>query len=303
MTLINKVQRAAVPALRPFLPKMPVQFFHSLHPKANLFKTAPTALISINQRTVLSTLRPYSSDNQNDDKDKFNEKKETALYAPIAFSTGFLYSTIVKSAHAKELKPADEPSKIEPYNENELRLIASANEICEEISDAFDLPIEKVKKYLSRKCFNSESEFASHVVWLFKANLTSHNFEREEKGLHPITINLAFKQYCAARFFITQNLKYPMGTDLNLSGRDLFILPPELMECKHLTRLDISNNHLSYIPNNINQLENLVILKAQNNKITKDPTKLLNSLPKLKIIYLSNNPFEHEREEGIGQFN
>ncbi|MBP9694704.1 MAG: hypothetical protein KBE16_08360, partial [Alphaproteobacteria bacterium] len=244
MTFFSKIQRT-IPALKPLLPKAPVQHFHTSSTRVNPLRNMPAAAIPVQQRLALVNLRPYSSDHRNDTEDPFDDKKELALYATVAFSAGFLHTVIVRnSVQAKEIEPVTDSKGTETLNDNQRFLISISDQICEEISEAFDLSIAKVKKYLSRQCFNSESEFADHVYMMFKVRLEVHNFGREEQGLIPISLNLAFKQYCAARFWIIENIKNPKGTSLSLSGRNLYALPPELMNCKHVTELDISNNRL-----------------------------------------------------------
>jgi Leucine-rich repeat (LRR) protein len=45
-------------------------------------------------------------------------------------------------------------------------------------------------------------------------------------------------------------------TELDLSELDLKDLPPEIVKCTHLTRLNLANNQITSIPDALGQLSN-----------------------------------------------
>ncbi|MEG4026546.1 hypothetical protein [Microcoleus sp. S13C4] len=53
--------------------------------------------------------------------------------------------------------------------------------------------------------------------------------------------------------------------ELNLSRLNLEELPPEIVRCTYLTKLDLGNNEITFIPEAIGQLSNLTGLHLDNN--------------------------------------
>ncbi len=87
-------------------------------------------------------------------------------------------------------------------------------------------------------------------------------------------------------FFDTQNLS--SVTELELSSKDIKILPPEIFEMTNLQILDLSYNELSELPKEIKHLQNLRILKLNGNDIYELPEEITR-LKFLKEIYLDYN--------------
>ncbi|MEG4583161.1 leucine-rich repeat domain-containing protein [Microcoleus sp. MON1_C5] len=56
--------------------------------------------------------------------------------------------------------------------------------------------------------------------------------------------------------------------ELDLSWLNLEELPPEIVNCTHLTRLNLSHNKITSIPDVLGQLSNLTSLDLGNNYIT-----------------------------------
>lgn len=69
--------------------------------------------------------------------------------------------------------------------------------------------------------------------------------------------------------------------ELYLDGQEIFELPRNLWELKHLQLLDISNNNLVALPPEIEKLENLQILDISHNQLITLPFEITN-LKKLK---------------------
>ncbi|MBS1492546.1 MAG: hypothetical protein JST55_03490 [Bacteroidetes bacterium] len=74
-------------------------------------------------------------------------------------------------------------------------------------------------------------------------------------------------------------------SELDLSSKDIYMLPQEIFEMKNIECLDLSNNNLSELPDEIMQLQNLKILKLNGNKIYWMPDAI-SRLKFLKEIYL-----------------
>ncbi|OYE03750.1 leucine-rich repeat domain-containing protein [Nostoc sp. 'Peltigera membranacea cyanobiont' 232] len=111
-------------------------------------------------------------------------------------------------------------------------------------------------------------------------------------------------------------------TKLNLSGRSLTTLPPEIGQLTNLQTLDLSDNQLSSLPPEIGQLTNLQSLDLDNNQLSSLPAEIgqltnlqsldlrsdqLSSLPaeigqltNLRSLYLYNNKLSSLPAE-IGQ--
>jgi Leucine-rich repeat (LRR) protein len=77
---------------------------------------------------------------------------------------------------------------------------------------------------------------------------------------------------------------------VNLSGRDIKILPPFLCELTHIKFLYLSNNKLIFIPE-IGKLVKLEELSLEKNEITLIPESFFN-LKALKVLTLNNNPLK-----------
>lgn len=60
MSLIRNTQKT-IPNFKTFLPKQPLQHFHTLMPKTNPLCGTPVALLPLHQRTAAPTTRAYST--------------------------------------------------------------------------------------------------------------------------------------------------------------------------------------------------------------------------------------------------
>ena len=85
-------------------------------------------------------------------------------------------------------------------------------------------------------------------------------------------------------------------TELDLSDKDLTILPPEIVQLTNLQTLDLSSNQLSSLPPEIVQLNNLRTLDLSYNQLSSLPPEIvqLNNLQTLKLSgnQLSSVPLE-----------
>lgn len=82
--------------------------------------------------------------------------------------------------------------------------------------------------------------------------------------------------------------------ELYLSDNKLETLDPEVFKLlTNLKVLSVSGNQLKEIPSSVTkELSNLEVLKAENNKLSKlNATKLIENMPKLKNLYISDNEF------------
>ena len=76
--------------------------------------------------------------------------------------------------------------------------------------------------------------------------------------------------------------------DIDLSGKGLTELPPEIGQLTRLTRLDLSNNQLTALPPEIGQLTNLQSLDLSNNQLTTLPSEI-SRLINLRWLRLNHN--------------
>ena len=79
--------------------------------------------------------------------------------------------------------------------------------------------------------------------------------------------------------------------ELDLSGKNLAMLPPEIMQLRYLQRLDLSFNQLTTLPPELGTLSELQKLYLNDNQLTELPAEIgqLNSLMRLHIY---NNELE-----------
>lgn len=78
------------------------------------------------------------------------------------------------------------------------------------------------------------------------------------------------------------------STILDLSGRQLDVVPAELWTLKHLVSLDLSGNILEKIPEEMSNLRNLETLKLRGNRLTELP-RVVCQLTQLKTLDLFKN--------------
>lgn len=79
---------------------------------------------------------------------------------------------------------------------------------------------------------------------------------------------------------------------LNLSHRDLKVIPAELSQLSTLHTLLLNNNQIIMPPEEVSHLKNLEYLSLENNQLTLLPSAL-SSLGNLRFLNLSDNPFTY----------
>ncbi|MEH1800375.1 MAG: COR domain-containing protein [Nostoc sp.] len=77
-------------------------------------------------------------------------------------------------------------------------------------------------------------------------------------------------------------------TKLDLSGKSLTTLPPEIGQLTNLRSLNLNNNQLSSLPAQFGQLTNLRLLDLNNNRLSSLPPEF-GQLTNLQSLYLSSN--------------
>lgn len=76
--------------------------------------------------------------------------------------------------------------------------------------------------------------------------------------------------------------------DIDLPGKEIASLPPELFKLTNLTYLDLSNNNLTELPAEIGKLKKLERLDLSNNHLSTLPAEI-GTLENLGDFFLSNN--------------
>jgi Leucine-rich repeat (LRR) protein len=77
---------------------------------------------------------------------------------------------------------------------------------------------------------------------------------------------------------------------LNVSNRELDVLPKEIGSLENLTELNLGNNYLNELPDEIGSLKNLVMLNLTDNHLSELPSTIKN-LSKLKLLVIKDNDF------------
>jgi internalin A len=78
------------------------------------------------------------------------------------------------------------------------------------------------------------------------------------------------------------------AAELNLSGKNLKVLPPEIGQLTNLSELYLNENQLTTLPTEIGQLTNLIVLDLECNQLTTLPTEI-GQLTNLSELYLNEN--------------
>lgn len=79
---------------------------------------------------------------------------------------------------------------------------------------------------------------------------------------------------------------------LDLRGKDLKIMPSEILKMEHLFHLNMSDNQLVQIPGNIKRLKSLTELNISGNQIKKLPNRFLD-IKYLEYLNVSNNQLQN----------
>lgn len=77
---------------------------------------------------------------------------------------------------------------------------------------------------------------------------------------------------------------------LNISGRGLTELPPDIVLLRNLKKIDAVSNRLTTLPSNLNKLEKLEEIELNGNQFVEFPSVLKEDFQSLYRIYLANNP-------------
>jgi len=78
---------------------------------------------------------------------------------------------------------------------------------------------------------------------------------------------------------------------LILTDNQLTALPSTMSRCIHLQKLMLSGNLLTCLPDSIVYCQQLELIRLASNRLIESPMKLLQQLPRLAWIALSDNPF------------
>jgi len=98
---------------------------------------------------------------------------------------------------------------------------------------------------------------------------------------------------------LIQRAKDERAGKLDLSGRNLTEIPPEIAQLTSLQYLDLSDNQISEIPEALTHLTSLQVLLLSNNQIREIPEALA-QLTSLQYLYLYNNQIR-EIPEALAQ--
>jgi hypothetical protein len=127
-------------------------------------------------------------------------------------------------------------------------------------------------------------------VWMFKQE------QRHAAQLHEIIrlsqltqLDLSGKGLTKLPPELFQLTKLSNLEVLNLSGNQLATFPPEIFELPNLTQLDLSNNQLTALPSNILQLTSLAVLNLSGNKLSALPQEIFTLTSLIKLNLSGNN--------------
>ncbi len=301
MTLINKVQRAAVPALRPFLPKMPVQFFHKLNSRVSPLRNMPASVIPFQQITSYIA-RPYSDESQ---------KTSSISKLLLSMSIGSLSADqFNSSSNAQDIKKpktliSDHLTALSIFNQLEAELPGlNSDEIA--IGMSFSYFLE----------FSDEDAFDRHLI-IFAQSVERYNQTSSEH----LTLGEAFKAYKACReailrrpdekndrfgynwfscydknlTYVPPEIAFLKGIDklfINFHGCHIAALPDQFKElAANLKGLQFLEATFETIPSIIFQLSNLVELKSISGHLQEISPEII-KLKNLESLDLSYNQIE-----------
>ncbi len=89
-------------------------------------------------------------------------------------------------------------------------------------------------------------------------------------------------------------------TSLDLSGKELSALPPEITQLTNLKELFLDNNQLSALPPEITQLTNLKELSLDNNPLTSPPPEIVEQGTQAILVYLRERLQDSQQQFLLG---
>lgn len=90
------------------------------------------------------------------------------------------------------------------------------------------------------------------------------------------------------------------AAELDLSGKGLSALPPELFQLTDLTYLDLHGNQLAALPPEIGQMTGLEVLNLGCNALAALPPEICR-LTRLELLVLDGNPIAPPMSEAAAQ--
>lgn len=116
------------------------------------------------------------------------------------------------------------------------------------------------------------------------------NYEPVLRHFTGKAIRLARKEYKIALGEIKRH-KRKKASSLDLSGKNLTEIPPEISELRELEKLNLSGNRLTDFPPSLFKLPKLEVVDLADNKIQGLPSAGFEIMNRLKKLDLTGNPF------------
>lgn len=137
-----------------------------------------------------------------------------------------------------------------------------ADQYCQNLATKRGVDINTIRKNLSQDQFLTKEDFDFHVFnFIF-------TFEHTTVIMFRLTGDDYFEKYSLAR---SQILNHdPQNTELSI-GPFVVVIPPEIKNLTHLTKLSLQNNRLDTFPKEIADLTQLKVLDLSDNYLTWNP--------------------------------
>ncbi|MBP9878270.1 MAG: leucine-rich repeat domain-containing protein [Alphaproteobacteria bacterium] len=288
MAFIRNTNRLISP-IKTFLPRTPVQHFHSLNAKSNPLRSAPAAFLPLQQRVAAPTVRPFST-TPNLGPDKDNMAYVWALIGLSAVMTVMPpIAQFLMPDQSVQPEPTAQPSQPETEIFEKTTVtkmegqVLTAHMICLEIQKSYDnLSLNQIKETLSRDYFPDEESFAKHVIDFEKSTIKA-----------TIPLDDSFRAYRNARHHILQVANKPslsddFGKKISLNGP---CIPPEIGYLKDLEELFLSYSRISNFPDSLAQLKSLRKLSMYQTGL-EDLPSVITKLTGLTYLDLKDNQLE-----------
>ena len=136
----------------------------------------------------------------------------------------------------------------------------------------------------------SSSYFMAHPG---RESMLAKVVQTAESGLHELSLRKLELELVPNQLLYCRYLR-----KLRLSNNALRFFPSLLLELPNLVHLDLANNLIADIPTDITLLRHLQILDLTNNRITSVPNKELSSMRALKELKLRGNPVDEKEAVG-----